>query len=185
MNKFPIPGSGDVTGANDNLFAHMERVIGFVPNIYAVFAHSARALPALMCLEGMPSVFNEKEKTAVNLVVSQVNGCRYSLSAHTQLAIELGLTELDIMEIRSGFSTLSSRIDALVKLAQSIAVNRGWPGPGLIAAFFREGYSKAALMEMIVLIGASTITNYAYAITQVPIDFPVAPALSAVPSNLL
>jgi len=184
MNKFPIPGSGDVTGANDNLFAHMERVIGFVPNIYAVFAHSARALPALMCLEGMPSVFNEKEKTAVSLVVSQVNGCRYSLSAHTQLAIELGLTELDIMEIRSGFSTLSSRIDALVKLAQSIAVNRGWPGPGLIADFFREGYSKAALMEMIVLIGASTITNYAYAITQVPIDFPVAPALSAVPFEL-
>jgi len=184
MNKFPIPSSGDVTGANDNLFAHMERVIGFVPNIYAVFAHSARALPALMCLEGMPSVFSEKEKTAVSLVISQVNECRYSLSAHTQFAIQQGFTELDIMEIRSGFSTLSARIDVLVRLAKSIAINRGWPGPGLIATFFREGYSKAALMEMVVLMGASIITNYAYAITQVPIDFPLAPALSAVPFEL-
>lgn len=93
MNKFPIPGSDDVTGANDNLFAHMERVIGFVPNIYAVFAHSARALPALMCVEGMPSVLSEKEKEAVSLVISQVNGCRYSLSAHTQLGIQQGFTE--------------------------------------------------------------------------------------------
>lgn len=184
MSKFPIPGSDDVTGANDNLFAHMERVIGFVPNIYAVFAHSSRALPALMCLEGMPSVLSEREKEAVNLVISQVNGCRYSLSAHTQLGIQQGFTELDIMEIRSGFSILSSRIDALVKLAKSIAVNRGRPGPGLIAAFFWEGYSKAALMEMIVLIGARTITNYAYAITQVPIDFPLAPALSSMPCEL-
>lgn len=184
MNKFPIPGTNDVTGANDNLFAHMERVIGFVPNIYAVFAHSTRALPALMCVEGMPSVLSEREREAVNLVVSQVNGSHYDLSAHTQLAIQQGLTELDIVEIRSGFSTLSSRIDVLVKLAQSIAVNRGWPGPGLIAAFFREGYSRGALMELIVLIGARTITNYAYAITQVPIDFPLAPALSAVPFQL-
>lgn len=55
MNKFLIPGSGDVTGANDNLFAHMERVIGFVPNIYAVFAHSARALPALLTINTLPA----------------------------------------------------------------------------------------------------------------------------------
>ena len=39
---------------------------------------------------------NNKEKEAVNLVVSEVNGCRYCQSAHTVLGKMNGFSESDI-----------------------------------------------------------------------------------------
>jgi AhpD family alkylhydroperoxidase len=59
-----------------------------------------------------------KEREIVNLVVSQVNGCRYCQSAHTTLGKMHGLTEDQILEIRGGEASFNPKFDALAKISK-------------------------------------------------------------------
>jgi AhpD family alkylhydroperoxidase len=46
--------------------------------------------------------FNAKEREAIALVVSEVNGCTYCLAAHTMLALSRGFSQAETLAIRSG-----------------------------------------------------------------------------------
>ena len=46
-----------------------------------------------------------------------------------------------------------------------------------LEGFFAAGYDKATLIDTLVLIGDKTISNFVHGVTQVPIDFPLAPEL--------
>ena len=46
-----------------------------------------------------------------------------------------------------------------------------------LQAFFDAGWTPENLVDVIVVIGDKTVTNYLHATTQVPVDFPAAPAL--------
>lgn len=45
---------------------------------------------------------------------------------------------------------------------------------GTLDAFFKAGYTKGNLVDIIVIIGDRTISNLLHAVTQVPVDFPLA-----------
>ena len=115
----------------------------------------------------------------MNLVVSQVNGCEYCLAAHTMIGKMNGFTDEQILEIRSGKASFDAKFDALARLVRNIAINRGHADQALVEAFFAAGWTKANLVDAIVVIGDKTVTNYLHATTRVPVDFPAAPQLPA------
>jgi hypothetical protein len=43
MNKFKVPTKSEVSENNQAIFNQLEKGLGFVPNIYASFAHSDTA----------------------------------------------------------------------------------------------------------------------------------------------
>ena len=55
--------------------------------------------------------------------------------------------------------------------------NRGHADEQLIENFYTAGYNKGSLIETTIVIGDKTITNYLHALTDIPIDWPVAPEL--------
>lgn len=55
--------------------------------------------------------------------------------------------------------------------------NRGHTDEQLIENFYTAGYNKGSLIETTIVIGDKTITNYLHALTDIPIDWPVAPEL--------
>jgi hypothetical protein len=65
----------------------------------------------------------------------------------------------------------------LARLTRNIVLNRGHADPALVDAFFAAGWAKANLVDVVVLIGDKTVTNYLHGTTRVPVDFPAAPAL--------
>ena len=42
--KFDVPTRSEVNETNQGIFDHLEKAVGFVPNIYATFASSNNAL---------------------------------------------------------------------------------------------------------------------------------------------
>lgn len=72
-----------------------------------------------------------------------------------------------------------ARLDALARLVQDIAAERGHDNPDLLQAFFDAGWTQENLVDVIVVIGDKPITNYLQGTTRVPVDFPAAPALAA------
>jgi len=64
-------------------------------------------------------------------------------------------------------------------LVKNITVNRGHADQAVVDAFFAAGWTKANLVDAIVVIGDKTVTNYLHGTTRVPVDFPAAPRLPA------
>jgi AhpD family alkylhydroperoxidase len=177
MKTFTIPTAATVSPANQAIFEQLKKGLGMVPNLYATFAHSEHALGNYLTLQNGKSSLNAKEREVVNLVVSQVNECAYCLAAHTALGGMVGFKPEQIIEIRKGGASFDPKLDALAKLVKGATENRGHAAPALIDAFFAAGYTEGNLIDVVVVIGDKIITNYLHALTQVPVDFPAAPAL--------
>lgn len=178
MNRIDVPTREEVSTANQALFDKLESGLGKVPNLYATLAHSEHALGTYLALQDAKSSITRQAREAINLTVSQVNQCEYCLAAHTLIGRKLGFSDAQILELRSGKARFDAKLDALVRLTKDIVLSRGHPNQGLIEAFFAEGWTKENLIDTIVAIGDKTITNYLHGTTQVPVDFPAAPALS-------
>lgn len=177
MKPITVPTKNQVSPTNQVLFDSLTKNIGRVPNLYAVYAHSENALGSYLALAGAKTSLKAKEKEVVNLVVSQVNQCGYCLAAHTAIAKQHGLTDEQILEIRRVDITFDSKFAALAKLTASIAENKGHADEQLIQDFYAAGFNEGSLIDVVMVVGDKTITNYIYALTKVPVDFPAAPAI--------
>lgn len=180
MSTFNVPTKNEVSENNQAIFNQLEKGLGFVPNLYASFAHSETALGNFLAFGNSKTSFSAKEKEVINLAVSQVNECVYCLSAHTAIGKMNGFTEDQILELRTGNASFDSKLDALAKFAKNVALNRGAATQEVINNFYEVGYSKGSLADAILVIGEITITNYFHKTTEVPVDFPVAQTLELV-----
>lgn len=175
--KFNVPTRDEVSTNNQELFDSLHKGLGMVPNLYAVMAHSDTALGNYLTFQNAKTTFSNKEKQAVNLVVSQVNECRYCQAAHTLLGTMNGLSEAQTIEIRKGGASFNPKLNALVALAGEITAKRGFASESTLNQFFEAGYTKGQAVELVMLVAEKTAMNYLHAIAQVDIDFPVAQAI--------
>ena len=97
MSRFNIPTRDEVSADNRAVFDNLKNTVGFVPNLYAYYAKNETALTDYLKLLNRKSTLKIKEKEVVNLVVSQINECRYCQSAHTAIGKMNGFTDDQIL----------------------------------------------------------------------------------------
>jgi AhpD family alkylhydroperoxidase len=178
MKTIQVPITEEVSPASQVLFDQIKKKIGKLPNLYATMGYSAPALKGFLDFEASlaTGVFTPKEREAIALVVSEINQCAYCLAAHTILATSKGFTKAQTLDIRRGH-TSDERLNVILRLAKSIVENHGHADPALLDDFFTAGYPQTALIELTGLITVRIFTNYVYALTDVPVDFPAAEVL--------
>lgn len=174
MKSITVPTREEVSTNNQAIFDNLKAGVGFVPNLYAYFAKSETALGDYLDLSGRKSTLTNKEKEVVNLITSQINACRYCQSAHTAIGKMNGFTDDQILEIRKGSISFDSKLDSLVKFAASVVKNKGNADESLKQRFFDAGYDESSLVDVVMLVGDKTITNYLYKLADFEIDFPLA-----------
>lgn len=177
MSKFTVPTKDQVSESNQAIFDNLKKNLGFVPNLYAYYAKNDTALGDYLTLQNRKSTLKAKEREVVNLVVSQINGCRYCQSAHTVLGKMNGFTEAQILEIRSGNASFDTKINALAVFTYEVALNRGKVTNDIKEEFFAAGYTEANLIDVVMVIGDKIISNYIHNLAGFEIDFPIAPEL--------
>jgi uncharacterized peroxidase-related enzyme len=176
MKTFTVPTREQVAPANQVIFDNLEKALGFVPNLYATIAYSDNGLTKFLAYQNAKTSLSNKEKEAVNLIVSQVNGCVYCQSAHLVLGKMNGFSEDQLNDIRLGKSS-NAKLNSLVQLAADITKNKGNANAAKVAEFYSQGYTNENLVDLILQISDKTAMNYLHNLTQIPVDFPVAPAL--------
>lgn len=176
MKNFNVPTREEVSANNQAIFDDLNKGLGFVPNLYAAMAHSENGLGRYLAFQGAKTSLNNKEKEAVNLVVSQVNECRYCQSAHSVLGKMNGFEEDEILLLRNGNSS-NEKINSLVVLTKALTEQKGKVNDTLVQNFFDQGYTKEHLVDLIIQIGDKIVMNYLHNLTQIEIDFPIAPEL--------
>ncbi|MFC4220777.1 carboxymuconolactone decarboxylase family protein [Flagellimonas marina] len=180
MSTINVLKREEVSPTNQAIFDNLEKALGFVPNLYATYAHSENALGNYLTFANAKTSLKAKEKEVVNLAVSQANNCLYCLSAHTAIGKMNGFTDEQILELRAGKASFDAKLDALARLAKNITERRGATDAQVLNNFFAAGWTKENLIDTIVLVGDKTISNYINNTTEIPIDFPVAQPLEAV-----
>ena len=175
--NFEVPTRDQISENNQVIFDQMQKSFGKVPNLYATFALNETALGDYLSLQNRKSSLSAKEREIINLVVSQVNECAYCLPAHTVISRMHGFTDEQILEIRKAQISFSPKFDALAKFVKETTVNRGRPSEKASKTLFEAGYSKANVIDIIMIIGDKIISNYIHNFTKIPVDFPAVPQI--------
>lgn len=177
MKTFSVPQREEVSQANQVIFDTIKASFGKIPNLYASFAYSETALSDYLNLQNRKTSLSGQEKEVINLVVSQVNNCQYCIPAHTFIAKMLGFTDEQIVEIRKATISFDFKLASLARFVKDTTVNRGRPSERYINDFLDAGYNNASIVDVCILIGDKTISNYLHSITQIPVDWPEAPSI--------
>lgn len=174
---YTVPTREEVSSSNQGIFDNLKKGLGFVPNLYAYFAKNETALGDYLTLQNRKSTLKAKEREVINLVTSQINGCRYCQSAHTALGKMNGFSDEQIIELRKGSASFDSKLHALAQFTESVVENRGRATEESKEAFFEAGYTEANMIDVVIVVGDKIISNYLHNITQIPVDWPAVPKI--------
>jgi hypothetical protein len=65
MKTVSVPTFDSVSPANQAIFANLKKALGFVPNLYATFAHSETALPSYLAFQNAKSSLSTKAREVI------------------------------------------------------------------------------------------------------------------------
>lgn len=175
MKAFPVPTREQVNEKAQAHFDQYTKLIGHVPNLYAAIGYSGNELDAYLAFVQAQArgTFHGKEREAVYLIVSELNGCEYCLASHTQSAIKNGWTEDETLALRAGTHS-DKKWQVIYKVIRSVVENKGQVNDELLDEFYAAGYNETGLIDLMVLINVMSFTNYVFRLTQIPIDSPLA-----------
>jgi|SRR6186713_3383517 len=178
MNPFDVPSYDSVSDDAKPAFDRFIKLLGKMPNLYAVIGNSATTLNAYVAYTQaqVKGKFHAKDREAIYLIVSQLNGCEYCLASHTASALKNGWTEEETLLIRAG-KFPDAKWTTLYQMIRSVIDHKGEVSDELLSAFYQLGYTQEALMDLMALISIMSFTNYVYRLTKVPIDYPMAKAI--------
>ncbi|MEM0941745.1 MAG: carboxymuconolactone decarboxylase family protein [Bacteroidota bacterium] len=177
MENLNVPTREEVSENNQKIFDNLKTKLGFVPNLYAAFAHSDTALGDYLAFQNRKSSLKAKEREVINLVVSQVNDCEYCQAAHTVLGKMNGFSSDQVLELRSGSASFDKKLDALAKFTKETTINRGKPSQDTIDNLLAVGYTQESIVDIIIVIGDKIVSNFLHGVGGFEVDFPAAPAL--------
>lgn len=156
------------------LLENTKKQLGSVPNLFRVIANSPAALEGYLSLNGALSKgsLDARTRERIALVVAEVNGCSYCLSAHTYIARNMAkLDDTEIAANRNGASN-DPKADAAVRFAKRIVRERGHVAEADIATVKAAGYGDAEIVEIVLHVALNTLTNYVNEVAKTEIDFP-------------
>lgn len=150
----------------------VQEQLGFIPNLYATLAESPTALDAYRSLDGLirKSSLSALERELVILTVSVYHRCHYCVAAHTAVARMQELPEDVVEAIREERPIADEKLQALRRFATTVVDERGWVPQDELQAFLDAGYTRAQVLEVLVVIAYKTISNYLNHMAQTPLD---------------
>lgn len=178
MAAFTVPPYEQASPETQLILDQFQQSMGKMPNLYATIGYSGNALGSYTqyVRAQAKNSFHARDREAIYLIVSQINGCEYCLASHTQSAIKAGWKEEDTLVIRAGAHP-DKKWQTIYGIVRSAIENKGEVSDPLLQDFYSLGYKEAALIDLFVLINVMSFTNYIYRLTKIPIDFPAAKTL--------
>jgi AhpD family alkylhydroperoxidase len=142
---------------------------GFLPKLHSKLAESPLALEAYDTLFGMVasrSSLSAIEQQVAYQTVNVFHECEYCAAGHTYLSRMAKMDEGVIHSLREGKPIDNARLEALRSFVLAVVEKRGQVEPSITDEFLAQGYTKAQVLEVLVIIATKTISNYANRITE-------------------
>lgn len=150
----------------------LHRAFGFLPNLAASISNSPKLVTALVGVfqQVHSSSLTEQEIQIVLLTDAVTNSSAYAVAFHTALALQQGVSAEEINAIRERRAPKDRRFAALTTMATTLIEKRGHLSEPELDAFLGASFTEEQIMEVIAIVAASTITNYAGTIANPPLE---------------
>ena len=144
----------------------------FFPNLAASISNSPKLETALVGVfeQVHSSSLTEREIQIVLLTDAVANTSAYAVALHTELALQQRVNPEEVPAIRGRRTPKDQRYAALSTLAKALIEKRGHLSEQELDAFLAVGFRKEQILEVIAVVAASTITNYAGTIANPPLE---------------
>jgi AhpD family alkylhydroperoxidase len=172
MLNYQIHGIETAPEKSKPLLELFTRSVGFVPNLAGAIANSPVLANSLLGLfqNVHGGSFTEAEVQVLLLTNAVTNSCSWAVAFHTALGLKQGLDPADVQAIRERQLPKQRRYAALSGLAKTLIENRGQLTDDDLTSFLEAGFEKEHVLEVVAVVAASTITNYAGKITNPPLE---------------
>lgn len=167
--------------ASRPLLENVKKGWGFLPNLQAILSESPLTLElheALFAASNRTTLRPAEAQLAL-LTISVFHRCTYCAAGHTFLGRKAGAPEAAIQAVRNEVAIDDSHLEALRTLVIRVLETRGFAGDDAVEAFLAAGYTRAQVLEILVLVALKTISNYTDHLAHVPEEaFMADPALN-------
>ncbi|WLE62811.1 carboxymuconolactone decarboxylase family protein [Burkholderia plantarii] len=179
MSRLHIPTRDEAPANSKPILDIVYQKLGVVPNLYRLIGSSPAALAAFAAFQdGLSKTLDPGNRERIALVVAQINGSDYCLSAHSYLASNFARLSPDEIALNRGGGAKDPKAAALVKFAARVAEQRGHIVDADVLAVRQAGFNDAQIVEIVAQVAANVFTNYLNEVARTRIDFPVAPSLA-------
>ena len=174
MQNYPIHTIASAPENSKSALEQLKKAFGVVPNLAAAIASSPKLINSLVGVfqQVHSSSLTEQEIQIVLLTDAVANSSMYAVAFHTALALQQGVSSEETGAIREGRVPTNKRLAALSTLAKALIEKRGHLSEQDLDSFLAAGFTKEQVPEVIAIVVASTITNYAGAIANPPLEDP-------------
>lgn len=180
MSSFTIHDVNTAPAGSKAILEGAQKGMGFVPNMFGVFAASPAVLEAYTTLAGLQDAktdFSETERQVLFLSISAHNTCDYCVSAHSTISKGKKVDGAVVEAVRNGTPLADAKLEALRTFATTMVEKRGFPGDAALAAFRAAGYGDRHVLEVILAIAFKTISNFTNHVAGTAIDDAFQPTL--------
>ncbi len=180
MSRLEAINPETATGKTKELLDAVQKKYGMVPNLVRTFANAPAALETYLSFGALDAgSLSPALREQIALVVAELSGCEYCLSAHTAIGKMVGLSEEQIIDSRSGSSS-DSKAEEMLRFAKAIVEKRGRVSDEEVNRIRQAGYSDGDIAEIVANVVKNIFTNYFNHVAETEVDFPKAPALAKV-----
>jgi alkylhydroperoxidase family enzyme len=172
MPNYPVHTIASAPENSKPGLEQLQQAFGVLPNIAAAIANSPKLINSLVGVfqQVHSSSLTEREIQIVLLTDAVVNSSAYAVAFHTTLALQQGVSPEETGAIRARRVPADRRFAALSTLAKALIEKRGHLSEQDLDSFVAAGFTKEQVLEVIAIVAASTITNYAGTITNPPLE---------------
>ncbi len=157
----------------ESLRQAVQQKFGFVPQLFEELLRTNPAVADAYLQAGaalQQGVLTPLEQQVVQLTVAAWNACHYCTAAHGTAALRMGLSPKAVDAILEGRLPEDEHLARLVETTRQVLERRGWLSDEALQALEVQGLGRAALYEIIALIGVKTIMNYINHLAHTPVD---------------
>lgn len=173
---FTVHTADTASAAGRQIMAAVQRKQGHVPTAVALLAESPELLKGFL---GATAVFDSTDldpvaREVVVLSVATRNECHLCVAMHTASLTGLGGTPELIAALRAGTPLPEPRLEALRRFTLAVLDHRGAVPDDGLDAFLAAGWQPRHALDVVLGVGAYTISTFANRLVDAPLDPPLA-----------
>jgi AhpD family alkylhydroperoxidase len=146
--------------------------LGYLPAGVARMAASPHLLDGFLKLSAMfdGTTLDPIAREVLVMTIATRNGCHLCVAMHTARLTALGADPGLIAMLRAGEPPLEPRLAAISEFTLRVLQTAGDVGEPALRAFLAHGYTEQNALEVVLGIGAYTMSTLANRLTGAPVD---------------
>ena len=148
---------------------------GYLPAAIGLLAESPEALDGFLRLSATfdACTLDPLAREVVIMTVSVRNGCHLCVAMHSARLAALGADPDLAAALRSGAPLGEERLDAVRAFTVQVLDTAGDVGSEAVTEFLGHGFTRRNALEVVLGIGALTLSTLANRLTGAPVDEPL------------